>query len=122
MMADPQPDVAFHREERNGEATLVVAGEVDIASVSFFSEQLRALIDAAHSPAVLDLGELSFLDSSGVAALLAAHTAAQERGVDLILLSPTDMVRRVLDVTGVAPFLRIHPAAVPSNDDGPTVG
>ena len=48
---------------------------------------------------VLDLEEVTFLDSSGLQGMVAAHQAARERGDDLILRRPSPPVCRVLEMT-----------------------
>jgi anti-anti-sigma factor len=102
------PSVQFRREERNGEATLIVAGDIDIASIEAFRQELTKLIEAAHSPAVIDLRELQFIDSSGLSALLSARLTAQVAGVDLMLEAPTPLVQRMLDISGASNELTIR--------------
>jgi anti-sigma B factor antagonist len=48
---------------------------------------------------------VTFLDSSGIRTLLNGHTGAGERGVAFRVVNPRDIVRRVLDITGVLDML-----------------
>lgn len=50
---------------------------------------------------VLDLLQLTFIDSSGLGAIHAARRAAIEDGGSLVLCRPTPMVYRVLEITGL---------------------
>lgn len=85
-----------------GAICLTVSGEVDIGTV----DQLRdAINEALDAPGVnrllLDFGPLGFLDSSGIAALIAGYNTAQERGIGFGVLNCHGTVRNVLQVTGV---------------------
>lgn len=60
---------------------------------SSFEERLTRLI--------VDLRRVSFLDSSGISALVAGYRAAHQRGIGYLLTNPRNMVWSVLQVTGV---------------------
>jgi anti-anti-sigma factor len=106
MSAAPQAE--FRHETRDGDATLVVIGEIDFANSAAFRDELHTLIEAAHSPALVDLTDLRFLDSSGVVALVDAHGVAEEVGVHIALLKPTRVVRKMLDITGMSRVIDIR--------------
>ncbi len=81
----------------NSALTLVLIGELDMASVPV----LRDAFDAAgddHTTVVVDLTELTFIDSTGISELLRANRRLRPRG-GIVLRSPTDLVRRVLEIT-----------------------
>jgi anti-anti-sigma factor len=50
---------------------------------------------------VLDLTALSFIDSSGISQLIVALKRQRELGGDVILRSPPDQARRVLEIAGL---------------------
>ena len=76
------------------------SGELDTRS----AERLRGAIDdvfaEGHSSVVLDLGGISFIDSSGLAVLIYAYKQARDRSGSLTLRSPSATVIRLVDVTG----------------------
>lgn len=82
----------------DGNATLVrLVGELDLAGAPALSEAVsRATEDGGGRPLVLDMSDVSFIDSTGVRTLL---EAAQSVGGSLALLSPSTAVTRVLDLT-----------------------
>jgi len=99
----------FERGRREGEALLSVAGEIDLATAEAFRDQLRRLIAEAHSPALVDLSGVTFMDSSGVDALASARRRAGDAGVELILVAPSPPVRRVLELTALWDHFAVRP-------------
>ena len=82
--------------------TLKVEGEVDLANV----DDLRSAIDNAlsRSPAgfIIDLRDTVYIDSAGVAVIIAAYRRVSKTGGILVVVRPTsDGVRRVLDLIGL---------------------
>jgi anti-anti-sigma factor len=78
-----------------------VEGELDFD----VSDQLRAALDAAQEDAprhvLLGLAGCSFIDSSGLAVLVAAGRALAEHDRQLLLYGLHGQVRRLLEVTGL---------------------
>jgi anti-anti-sigma factor len=79
-------------------ATLVtVDGELDMATADHLVAAAEEL-PAGHEPLVLDLSNVSFLDSSGMRALLEVSDRAGDRGRPTGLLHPSAAVTRLLDL------------------------
>ena len=79
---------------------VALSGEVDADNCGEVSAGLLA--GERTSPTLeLDISELTFLDSSGISALLQVKSDLQADGHDLKLISPTDAVHRVLEITGL---------------------
>ncbi len=90
-----------------GEHTvLAVGGEVDIVTVESFRQ---ALEDAQRSPrVVVDLSEVTFMDSAGINALVGAyHRVSPESELRLVGLRPN--IRRLLEITGLLELFRVDP-------------
>jgi anti-sigma B factor antagonist len=98
------------RELRIGRrAVLAASGEVDIATAD---RMCRAVAHAAESGALdlwFDLSEVTFLDSSGVHALVAARDDALARGASFVVICPYGPVLRVLRIAGLDRRLLIYP-------------
>ncbi len=69
-----------------------------MASAHGLAESLIAL---AGSTVVIDLADLSFMDSSGIAALVKARNQIADGSHRLVLTRPADNVRKVLEVVGL---------------------
>ena len=82
---------------------MTIAGELDMANADQVAELLDEL-EGAGGTIVVDLTTLSFIDSSGIHALLRPrpHDAAVE------LVCPPGNVRRVLEVTKLERVLPVH--------------
>jgi anti-sigma B factor antagonist len=78
-----------------GAVRVALRGELDLAHAYTFDEELRG-VEASH-PAyvVLDLRELTFLDSCGLARLLAARRRARRLGHRLLLIRGSAAVQRL---------------------------
>ena len=89
--------------EAAGPATVVrVVGVVDALALPRVS---RALTDAQreHGPVIVDLQGVTFMDSRGLGALLAANERSREGAAQVQIYRPSEAVRRLLAVSGVAP-------------------
>jgi anti-sigma B factor antagonist len=88
----------------DGQAAVTLSGECDLSAREEFMAVLMGAVDAA--PLVLvDLGAVTFLDSSGVHALVTAYRAALDRGRRLNIVNASGMVAHVLAITGVGGLL-----------------
>jgi anti-anti-sigma factor len=85
-------------------ARLAAAGEIDASNADHFSRQLAAAI-ADHRELGLDLSEVSFLESSGLRAILQASSAARRDGGSLLVVAASRPVRRVLEIMGLTALL-----------------
>jgi anti-sigma B factor antagonist len=92
--------VASHRS--GGLVTVAVSGEVDLAAGTVVGD---AIDDALASDGVtlvqVDLSEVDFLDSSGIALLIRGRRAAGERGVAYRVTGANGIALQVLELTGV---------------------
>ena len=84
-------------------ATIVsVAGEVDMATAEQLSQCLSS-VDSGR--VVVDLAQTSFLDSSGVAVLVATWNRLLEAGGEFGVRNPQDNVRAVLDICRLSDWI-----------------
>lgn len=81
---------------------LALSGELDMDAAPLAFTAVADAIQAGDPHVVLDLSGVEFIDSSGLKALVAAHHAALERAVRLEIRAPSNAVRDVLALTGLA--------------------
>ena len=66
------------------------------------------LAQAGATPVVVDLADVSFLDSAGISLLIQAKKRLSNAGSDLVLRAPQQHIRRVLEISGVTELFRIE--------------
>ena len=83
--------------------TVIVAlrGEVDVATVDQVRVALGDAIAAQPRTVVVDLADLSFIDSTGLGALVAGFQRARDAGIAFRLARPSRGVRQVLVLSGL---------------------
>jgi anti-sigma B factor antagonist len=82
----------------DGGRVFVPRGELDASSCRGLAELVTG---PPGSLLVVDLGQLTFIDSSGLGALHAARQMAIKDGGILVVCRPSPIVHRVLEVTGL---------------------
>jgi anti-anti-sigma factor len=83
-----------------------VFGELDVLTATDLGVVLDAVVDRGPASVVLDLGEVAFLDNSGLRAIAAASRRLRPVGGVLILRSTPPDARRLLDSSGVSDLVR----------------
>lgn len=82
------------------------SGEIDMGVASKAVDVITdTVFDGNPGHMVIDLGQVSLLDSTGVAALVTAKKIAAHRGCRLVVTNPAAIVREQMKVTGVLEFL-----------------
>ncbi|HEY3435579.1 MAG TPA: STAS domain-containing protein [Solirubrobacterales bacterium] len=77
-----------------------IEGELDLAVAGRLDEVLSAAV-AECDRVLVGLQNCSFIDSSGIAVILRAHSRMEEDGRRLAVYAPADQVLRVLSMTGL---------------------
>jgi anti-sigma B factor antagonist len=99
LQIDMQPE--------HGRVTVLAPrGRLDMASAPAFREQVKQLIESGTTRLVVDLGEVSFVDSSGLGAVIGGLKVARQAGGDLRVARANQQVLLVLDLTSLNRVLR----------------
>ena len=94
-------------DERDGRYTLLVAGELDIATAPRLRSAVEQACGAGAREIVLDLRSVRFIDSSGLREILRSREICEERSSELLALSALQAgPRRLFEVTGAGDVLR----------------
>jgi anti-anti-sigma factor len=94
VSSDPSPD-----------QTIKLSGELDISNADAFRSKVEEVVAANPQRLIFDLSELTFMDSSGIAVMVYAAN-----NIDSIALHhPSDIIRRVVEATGLSEILQIDP-------------
>lgn len=98
-----------------GRTTVAVAGEVDLESGPRLREFLASeLAQLQGGELVLELGGVTFCDSSGLQAFVATLRRSKLLGTELVLrIEPGSRFARFLDLAGVAELFTVEPTGSP---------
>ncbi|WP_409332193.1 STAS domain-containing protein [Trujillonella humicola] len=89
-------------------ASVSVRGEVDCSTAPRMRDCIDSLLAAAPRELVVDLTEVTFLDSAGLHALVTARSRADEAGARLRVLVATRAALRPIQVTGLWDVLGVE--------------
>jgi len=92
---------------RSGAVRVAPRGELDLEHAYTFDEELRGVEESRPPCIVLDLRELGFVDSCGIARLLAAQRRARRSGRRLLLVRGGRGIQRLLALTAVDEMFEI---------------
>jgi anti-sigma B factor antagonist len=93
------------------EAVVAVDGELDLATAAVLQREVEPLWAGPTKVLTVDLERVDFMDSSGLRALNELRTRAEQHGVTFALFGMQPIVRRVLDITGMAAFFELRGAS-----------
>ncbi len=83
-------------------------GEIDLSNIDEFRSVLDATIARSPKAFIIDLTDISYIDSAGVAVVISAYRKMNKAGGVLAIVKPiSPAVRRVLDLLGLQSLSRI---------------
>jgi anti-sigma B factor antagonist len=91
-------------EERGTHALVGLCGEFDLAAVEAVETALRPL-EARFASVILDLREVTFLDSTGLRAIVSADARARKGGFELQIVRGSEGVQKLLYLAGLDKIL-----------------
>ncbi len=95
------------QEIDEGRVILHLEGRFDFGARKDFKEAMD-LATKEGMPIVLDLGQVSFVDSSALGLLVISHQNLKNKKIVFSLANPQTYVRQVLDLANVAKMISIY--------------
>ena len=92
--------------KHDGVAVAEMVGDLNLLCASDVRTGLAAAVNDGHRRLVVDLGQVNFIDSSGLGALISGLKSARQAGGDLRIASPGEQARVVLKLTMLDRVLR----------------
>lgn len=97
------PEFSITDRDLRGVHIVALHGELDIESADGLAD---ALVDIAGSTVVVDLSDLTFMDSTGIGALVVARNRILADGQSqLVVTRPTGIVRKALEIVGLSSWI-----------------
>lgn len=103
-------EFALATRETDGYAVIAATGELDVYTAPLLEEALGSCIDARQYRLVVDLSEVSFLDSTGLGLLIKALKWTREHSGVLRIVVSSERIHKVFRVTGLDTVLQIYPS------------
>ena len=88
-----------------------VSGRIDSANAKDFDQELGKIIEAGANRLVVDCGDLSYISSAGLRALLVAIKKTNAAGGGVAMCRVPAHIREVLDVSGFTRLTRVFDTA-----------
>lgn len=94
----------YNEEQRQ----LIGTVELDIENQSHFVDMVNAVFDDGAQKLIVDVSNVTYIDSSGLWALFEGHKKAIQNNGKMVLLKPTKDVKRVLDITKMSSKMEVY--------------
>ena len=114
-----RPSFEVRSQKQDGVATIAFSGELDMATAPILRENLAPFEGNGVSAIILDLRDITFIDSIGLHALVEARRRAVSLGDRLLLSGASPAARRLMEITGTL-FLLDDTEEFPGNENGTT--
>lgn len=85
--------------EIDGMKVLDVAGEIDVYTAPQFKDAVNSIIDDGQKHLIIDMGAITYMDSSGFGALLSATRRLRPQGGTINLVKCNTSIDRILRIT-----------------------
>jgi anti-sigma B factor antagonist len=88
--------------------TVALTGEIDLLTATRVRETLMSIASSGETRVVVDMTHVTFMDSTGLSALVGPLKRFRAMGGAIALRSPTPGVRKVLEITGLGRVFSIE--------------
>jgi anti-sigma B factor antagonist len=105
-MSGATPGLRIKREEASSTHTLRLSGELDLTSAGLLETSIAESCADGARKIVLDMSDLSFMDSTGLRSLLVSQEVCTVNDCSFTISSLTAQVQRLLELSGMEKRLR----------------
>ncbi|HEY3186581.1 MAG TPA: STAS domain-containing protein [Solirubrobacteraceae bacterium] len=89
---------------------LAPAGDVDVDAAAELKRKLSGALDAGRTNVVVDLSAATFLDTTALAAFVAASRRLRSVGGDLLVVNADESIARTFAISGADKFVSVYPS------------
>ncbi len=99
-------NLSFSTRELQNATVVDLKGRIVFGDeVSMLREKVKKIINEQHRAVVLNLRDVTYIDSGGIGCLVGLYTSAHQAGLELRLACANDKVEHVLKITKLLPVL-----------------
>lgn len=102
------PHLSVNSKYEDDWSILFLEGDLDVYTVARLREAIDKSIAQGRYRIAIDLSQVGFLDSTGLAAMVGGMKRAAENDGELVLVSPTEQIKRILTTTGLVRLLPVY--------------
>ena len=88
----------------------VLSGEVDAHTAPQFAGHFEPLPGGVGDALVIDMADVTFMDSSGLRVLIELNQRVTEAGTSLTVRAPSRAVERIIEISGLSDLIEVSPA------------
>jgi len=103
----PTPELTLQTEKTPGEIVVRCSGKINSNTTDLLKATVRNLM-LENKTVVLDLGNVSYMDSSGLGAMVGLYVSARRSGSSLKLMKLNDRLKELFSITRLAPLFEGH--------------
>ena len=104
-------DLTLATREVDGKTIVAVGGEIDVYTAPKLRDKITELVAAGVYDLVVDMGEVEFLDSTGLGVLVGGLKKVRAHDGSLQLVCSQDRLLKIFRITGLAKVFVIHESA-----------
>lgn len=97
------------RRDEAGAAVLAVTGALDMVTSDEFADRLTGVLSERPAALIVDLSDLDFLASAGMAALVEGKRIAEAADIELVVVADGPATSRPLVITGLTELIAVYP-------------
>jgi anti-sigma B factor antagonist len=105
--------VDIHIAQGDGRCILDVIGEIDLYNAYRLKDAVKSILDTRACPFVLNLNKVTYVDSSGIGALLSINATLSQKRIPFRIVNVPPFVMRLMELTRLVGFL---PVEVPGSE------
>lgn len=94
--------------EKEGKQFLILNGEIDVYTSTKLKETLISLTDIARNEVIVDLAQVSYVDSTGLGIFIGALKSTHKYNSSLKLIGLVERARRLFRITGLDEVIDIE--------------
>ena len=98
----------IHCSTRDGWTVLTPFGDLDMAGAPGFRQAVVREVGEGRNQLVVDLSAVTFLDSSGLGAIIGGLRRTRAHGGDLVLVCPDSELRRAFELCDLDRVFNLH--------------
>ncbi len=107
-MPDGGRNLRIEVADTTSPTTVVLTGEIDVSTSNRVREALIAISNSGETSVVVDMTNVTFMDSTGLAALVGPLKRFRSLNGQIVLRSPSKGVLKVLEITGLTRVFTIE--------------